>query len=322
MLSIDEYDRAEASARRRASYPAIRAFHPAAFAMVNFPARVTDESELIRYSDIMYELADRDAWYRKMLYSLDEQRLILDLSATIEALTRDLFGKAVQPFMCLFPPIPLLRAVEALAGGRRMTVLEIGPGSGYLGAYLLMRGYKYAATDNTQALYLWQHRLFGRLAPGLVDHATDTAPISLAAPATLIPWWRFAEMHTSPLPVDLIVCEAAMGEMDIFGVNYIIRLAALMLRDSPLGAFLFRNIGEWRVNTLSYVESRFAAAGFIREERDGVTMHSLRPLNIQRALQPRGGTKDSRTAEQFLPLAVDKLLPSYAFFDFLKLRAD
>jgi hypothetical protein len=52
-LSIEEYDRAEAQAIRRASYPAIRAFRPAAFSLANFPIRVTDERELIRYCDIV-----------------------------------------------------------------------------------------------------------------------------------------------------------------------------------------------------------------------------------------------------------------------------
>jgi hypothetical protein len=44
MLSIKDYDAAEAAAITRAAYPAIRAFAPAAFTAVNFPTRVREES--------------------------------------------------------------------------------------------------------------------------------------------------------------------------------------------------------------------------------------------------------------------------------------
>jgi hypothetical protein len=115
-LSIDEYDAVERASRITASYPAIRAFSPVAFSsQVNFPTRVAAEEELRRYSDITYELLVQKEWLETKLYSKQEADLILQLVEQIEATTADLFGRRTTPLMCLFPPMPIVRAVEAIA---------------------------------------------------------------------------------------------------------------------------------------------------------------------------------------------------------------
>jgi hypothetical protein len=83
--------------------------------MVGFPSRVTNEIELRRYADIMCEIADREYWLKTLLYSTNEQALITLLRGQIEELTGALFGRPVQALMCLFPPIPNLRLVEAIS---------------------------------------------------------------------------------------------------------------------------------------------------------------------------------------------------------------
>jgi hypothetical protein len=315
MLSIANYDAAEAAAIVLASYPAIRAFRPVAFSQVNFPTRVREEQELIRYADVMHELADRDLWYRRTPYSAIERTLMMGVSNDIEALTIRQFGTAIRPFMCLFPPIPLLRAINALAGDQRPSVLEIGPGSGTLGAYLIKSGFPYWATDNTQALYLWQNRLFGHLAgDAFADLVTDPVP----SKTTLIPWWRFAEMFRGPPAMDIIVCDAALGEMDTFAVHYIARIAAEMLKGSKIGAILFSNIGEPRISTPFYIQQLFFKFGFSEQRIGSITAFSLKQLPPIEMVPIDGET--FQTAETFLPISPTKLLPSYEFFDFIRLH--
>src|SRR5471032_551318 len=110
-LSIEEYDRRDAAARISASYPALRSFAPSTFANVNFQARVSSEAELPRYADIMYELADRNYWFNQMRWSEDEQRYMIALRDEIQNLTGALFDKPIQPLMCLFPPLPIVRTI-------------------------------------------------------------------------------------------------------------------------------------------------------------------------------------------------------------------
>lgn len=165
-LSISTYDAEERKARVTATYPALRAFAPVVFNMVQFPGRVTDESELIRYSDAMHETYSRHVFLERMTYSETEAAAIQQVVQQVKCITAQNFGRSVHPLMCLFHNIPLLRAIEiiAKARGRRLRIFEIGPGSGYLGAYLINAGHTYAAVDVTQALYLWQNRLFSEIA--------------------------------------------------------------------------------------------------------------------------------------------------------------
>jgi hypothetical protein len=145
------FDAAERSARVDASYPAIRAFSAVAFAQVNFSVRVEEERELVRYADIIQETLSRQEYLEARTFSEAEVEAILRVVTQVRMLTGELYGRTVQPLMCLFPPIAILRAVEAIAGarGRRLKIFEIGPGSGYLGAYLINAGHSYASMDIT-----------------------------------------------------------------------------------------------------------------------------------------------------------------------------
>jgi hypothetical protein len=131
-LSIADYDAKEREACISASYPALRCFSPIAFAQASFPTRAAAEAELIRYADIMYETLPRCEYLEERTFIEAEAEAIMKLSGQIRAVTTKLFGRTVQPLMCLFPPIPIVRAVEAIAKtrGRGLRIFEIGPGSG------------------------------------------------------------------------------------------------------------------------------------------------------------------------------------------------
>ena len=208
--------------------------------------------------------------------------------------------------------------------------MEIDSGSGFLVAYLIKASsqfgdlnlrLRYRSTDNAQALYLWQNRFFGHLgAEGFAGYAlVEQLPPNVEEPIASIPWWHFAESFRRPWKADVVVCDAAMGEMEAFAANYVIRLAAEMLKESPIGAFIFRHIGEQRVNSIAYVESRFTAAGFKKYEADGVVVHSLQPVSLPECFMPIGGPEKMQAASEFLNIDRSKLLDSYSFFDFIQL---
>jgi hypothetical protein len=333
-LSIDEYNMAERQARESASYPAIRAFSPVAFAQVNFPTRVSAEQELRRYCDIMYELLPRREWLETKLYSAQEVVAIRQLVAQIRTITQRSFGRAAEPLMCLFPPIPIFRAIEAIATaqGRRLNVFEVGPGSGYLGAYVLNAGHRYSAMDNCQALYLWQNRLFASIVDDCAEWAFDRGAahgIAFELHATHIPWWHFARFHESlPAKADIVVCDAAMGEMDTFALRYVLRIMQAMLVESDCGAFIYQNLGEERVHQRAFVESYLAQLGFQGFQVDGVSIFSNRelrevfPADVQH-LQFLGSSDSALFAPMdFLSGGSPDLLESYGFFDFIGLVPD
>lgn len=315
-LSIADYDCRESEAIRRLSYPAIRAFRPAAFIQAGFPTRVTDECELLRYCDIMHELADFDFHYRQRRYSQREAELIAKSVGTIEHLTGSLFDRPTQPVMTPFPPIDILRAVHAFAPGGAK-ILEIGPGSGLLGSYLINGGFDYSSTDNTQALYLWQNRFFGHLSGNDFCEGVED---DHSAHVTHIPWWQFAGLFKTPPRFDIVICDAALGEMEHFAIWYIIQLAALILRHSPTAVFLYGSIGEPRIASLDLIESIFARFGFKKQVCGSVTVQSLHQLRLPKTFAPVGGNASLRGCD-FLKIDGAKMLDSYDFFAFMDMNA-
>jgi len=329
-ISIDIYNESERVAQIKSIYPANRAFKPAAFSIANFPTRISAESELVRYSDIMNELDDKKYFCDEKLYSENEIRLMKKSSEVTRMITKAL-GRETTPYMSMFPPISVLRAINSLTLNevrmRQINILEIGPGSGYLGSYLIntaglidtsksTHSFNYCAVDNTQALYIWQSRFFSALTSSFFDYGNPTnfsAPRYFSNKAQMIPWWLFAEMYKSPPKVDIVVCDAALGEMDVFAANYVVRLAYEMLKDSNIAVFLFRHIGEQRINPMSYIESRFATSGFKHHEINDVQAYSLCDLSI---------TSNTEIYDQVAAdhLIFDRKLESYEFFDFLGLH--
>ncbi len=329
-LSITEYDRLDAAARISASYPALRSFAPSTFANVNFPARVGDEAEMPRYADIMYELADRKFWLNEMRWSEGEQRHMLALREEIESLTGTLFNKPIQPLMCLFPPLPIVRTIEAVAAQSRqpsLRVLEIGPGAGFLGSYLVLRGHRYVGMEVTQAFYLWNHRLLRWLTRGdFRDYAAEAPPTAWPETrASLLPWWHYAELFRfPPIDVDVVVCDAAMGEMDPFASRYVITLSKLMLERSKVGLFIYQNYGEQRQSSQDTILRLFETRGYRHFLCGGVHVQaasSASPvalLETMAAGAPAAEAGRLKSANEFLAIDEARIAESYAFFRFLR----
>lgn len=329
ILPIEVYDRREAEARIAASYPALRAFSTYGFNEANFPSRVGNEAELRRYADTMHETLSR-ANELSTRYSLAEANAMLRVSDQIEDLTGRLFRKPVQPLMGLFTPIGLVRMVEHLATtlDRRLTVVEIGPGSGYLSAYLLNAGHRVIAIDICQSLYLWQNRLFSDYAlDEWAAEKVDAMPRpSAAAQVVHIPWWHFARFHEGiPIEADIVICDAALGEMEHFGFRYVFEIAKMLTRQSAVGCLLYQNVGEERVQKRIYVEQYAATRGFRLQQVGGVSVligSDRFPLAAIAGLSepPAIGNEEiMRPAQEFLRLDRDKQLESYAFFEFIGL---
>lgn len=324
-LTISEYDAREGDARVLASYPAFRAFSPAAFNNVNFPGRVTDERELIRYSDIMHETFSRQEYLGKKQFSETEAANILQLSAQIRSVTEKNFGTAVQPLMCLFHPMPILRAVEMVAKkrGRKLKIFEIGPGSGYLGAYLVNQGHAYTAVDITQALYLWQNRLFSHVTQNSSEWVLEKGVL---AKCNHIPWWQYSQFYQSlPMSADLVICDAALGEMNSFGFHFNIRMASKIVQDSDCGALIFQEVGEQHMRSRAEAEEDIKNVGFSdRSSIGGVSIFSL-PGRMNDVFAPEAealpflGAPSEKvlTPNDFLPIKENELLESYHFFRFL-----
>ena len=211
---VDKYNQAEQAGRATVSNRAIEAFSLELWNTLGFPFKVDSESELWRYHDSMqdgrfkknlrligsfseqeFDLVIKTA---KQILSFSERELTIRNSGK-HALTRSLYQ--YQLLMKNRPHDGPLR------------ILEIGPGSGYLGLLLANDGHHYFAMDAAQALYLYQKKLWSDIyRADYFDYSESTSRPDNAK-VTHIPWWRFANLSI-PIPdVDIVTINHALCEM-------------------------------------------------------------------------------------------------------------
>ena len=211
---VERYNQAERAGRATVSNRAIEAFSLELWNTLGYPFKVDIESELWRYHDVMqegrfnenlrligsysehdFDLVTKTA---KQILSFSERELTIRNSGK-HALTRSLYQ--YQLIMKERPHDGPLR------------ILEIGPGSGYLGMLLANDGHQYFAMDAAQAFYLYQKKLWSDIyGSDYFDYSESTSRPDNAK-VTHIPWWRFANLST-PIPdVDIVTCNHAFAEM-------------------------------------------------------------------------------------------------------------
>jgi len=211
---VEKYNQAERAGRATVSNRAIEAFSLELWNTMGYPFKVDSESELWRYHDVMqegrfkqnlrlignysehdFELITKTA---KQILSFSERELPIQNSGK-HALTRCLYQ--YQLIMKQRPHDGPLR------------ILEIGPGSGYLGMLMANDGHQYFAMDAAQALYLYREKLWSDIYGADYFDYSESSSRPDNAKVTHIPWWRFANLSI-PIPdVDIVTCNHAFAEM-------------------------------------------------------------------------------------------------------------
>ena len=211
---VDQYNQAERAGRATVSNRVIESFSLEVFNATGYPCRIENESELWRYHDVMQEGRFKDNLRLVGKYTDNEFELITKTAKQIlgfserhlpirnsgkHALTRSLYQ--YQLLMKNRPHDGPLR------------ILEIGPGSGYLGLLLANDGHTYFAMDSAQAFYLYQKKLWSDLyGSDYFDYSESTSRLDTAK-VTHIPWWQFANLSI-PIPdVDVVTINHALTEM-------------------------------------------------------------------------------------------------------------
>ena len=277
-LGAGEYDAAEARARARTANRIVESFQPVTFVQVGYPVRVEDESELWKFVDVMHERRFEHNFVN-LLEGLDEDefRLFHEVNRAVSSLSERAFGCRLVARGSLLRAINVLRHIRYIHGDARPPILEVGAGSGYLGAMLILEGYPYVSTDVAQGFYLYQSLLFETLAPGRVrELAREETPFhGLPTPESgevvHIPWWRFYDpsFALSAMSIDLVTCNHAFCEMHPRSLYYLLLLSRhVMQRTQPAGAFVFEGWGSDVNLSLWYTNSRFYRYGYAMAHND------------------------------------------------------
>ena len=211
---VEKYNQAERAGRATVPNRAIECFSLELWNTIGYPFKVDSESELWRYHDSMqdgrfkgnlrligsysehdFDLVTKTA---NQILGFSERHLPIRSSGK-HALTRSLHQ--YQLLMKHRPHDGPLR------------VLEIGPGSGYLGLLLANDGHQYFAMDAAQAFYLYQKKLWSDIYGADYFDYSESSSRTDNAKVTHIPWWRFANLSI-PIPdVDIVTINHALTEM-------------------------------------------------------------------------------------------------------------
>lgn len=275
-LTPDQYDRLEQTALEDQSIPALMAFRPATFQLHGYPAHISSMRELQRYVDHNFE-PELPAFFQAGAtfppigyvnrFTQDESDLLNAVREQVSIATRQQFGRGIRPIGNLLVQTGPFRVMHHLAhtfAQPRLSVFEVGPGMGYLGAMLASTGHQYMSYDVTQALYLWQSFLLDALAGDeFVELAT--APGAEAARVAHMPWWQYSKLvHNCPVRADVVYSNSNLGEMTDLALRHVLQISRDMLAGSDIGLFVYFSTGMTAQNSRETIVATLGEFGFQR----------------------------------------------------------
>jgi hypothetical protein len=272
LLDVEVYDFAEAAAADRYSNRVVQAFYPEMFQTLGYPMRVKSSSQLWRYIDVMHETRTHHN-IEVLLQGMttEEFDLYKRVTKIVDEHATEHFNMRAHPTAALLRAIHALRLIKIVTGDARPTVLEVGPGCGYLAMLLVMEGYPYIGTDVVQAFYLYQNHMLAHVAKNLRELAAedgDILTVEQPEPGTAIhiPWWKWITLTPEiiKLSAGIMTSNHVMCEMHPSSMAYMAAVGHRMLSTYPGGgSFIFENWGYDLLHSRQTVARKFAEHGLV-----------------------------------------------------------
>ncbi len=259
-LTVKQYQKEEIRGKTSISNRFIRAFAPTTFIRGGFPDRVNIEQELVRYIDSQHSECF-EKYYIELCQGITKQEadLILKTAKKIYDMTREQFAVKIVVKAPLLAALFCKRIVDVLSDYNvNSHVLELGAGSGMVGALLLEAGYRYSCTEVTQAFYLAQNRVLG-----VFNKVNELCIEEMEMKGNYhIPYWKMWELRDSYLDIDIITCNHALLEMSNSALLFYLKFSYNSLIKKGRGFFFFQGTG-WNIegNIRSLLEM-FRKVGF------------------------------------------------------------
>jgi len=240
---INNYDLNEDKSFRRYPMDLTNAFAPITFLKYGFQTDIKNDDELWKFIDTQHA-----------------GRYFANLSLLNGGLTQsefELFQKAVDicikftktmnkesiPLMALTRSFLSYRAINSFykSLNKIPSVLEIGPGSGYLGLLCGISGWRYSSFDNTKSLTVYQNALWNFA--GLKVKFAEEKVYYSDSDFLQIPWWVWCDRESIVPKREFIVANHVILEMSPLALNFTIKriknLSAEYICAESLGAPTF-----------------------------------------------------------------------------------
>ena len=218
---IEKYDRSSEKNSEKISYFIKQVFVPVTFLGGGVPHYAHSNEELCTFADMW--IHDPEGITNNLLSELNDHEftMLKNISTKVWELTKDM-NFQVAPKTGLLRQIYQKRLINRFFPNAE-TVLEVGPGSGYLCLMLALDGKKVFSTDVTQCFYIWQNFLFKNfnILNELVSDDIDLENKKI----THIPWWKFINFQNICQKLDLITVNHALCEMSNHSVRHLLSIA-------------------------------------------------------------------------------------------------
>lgn len=289
----------------------IQAFQSQTWEKNGYPHRITRQDELHRYHDFQRHFRFEEFLQAATPMTEAEFGHLQDATKTIHRFAKSLkspfvLGSGRKSLLASMHYSQILDARRAFSSPNgEIGILEIGPGCGYLGVLMALRGVPYTSIEVTQALYLYQECLWR--SAGLRD--TCERHIS---------WWRALDRST-PLPsFNTVMANRVLAEMSQQCLAFYLRRIHAHWTETGTegGLFIAQGIGFQNIPYAKVFEA-FDKIGFERiEHKRGqpdsrhITTWCLKSDReaAMRRLEGVGGTADR-------PVGADRIRAFLADYD-------
>lgn len=299
ILTVEAYNKAEQNASVGLSVPHLMAFKPVSYQMVGWPHQISEQRELARFADHNFEAeiaglfqpgAKFDPVGYRNSFSQDENELIANVRDKVRVFTEEWFGRRVAPvsnILVQMGPFRMMEQIKRRFSKPNLTVFEVGPGAGYLGAFLAVTGHKYASYDIAQSYYLWQSCLmqatggedFAELAA--IDDVAHTEAL-LKSRVAHVPWWRYASfMDGTPFRADVVYSNSNLSEMSRVSLRIVLQTSRTMLQDSDVGLFSFFSKGMPAQTPHDQMDAEFEMFGYHKVFESPFFAYTTKPEQVE-----------------------------------------
>jgi len=214
------YDDAEQDGKSRVPNVAIQAFNLDTFAFFGYPTKVSRRDELWRYHDVMQD-GRFEMYLGKLGNSLDhDAELVRTAGSAIATFSEDHFGFSSVGKDMLSASLFQFAALKETCADlpRPWTILEIGPGCGFLGLLVGLAGHRYLAIEASQAFFVYQSCLFKSVFGSEYVNG-------LSGPSTSrishIPWWNVCSKGYTLPRLTCATANHMLAEMNPDGLRYL-----------------------------------------------------------------------------------------------------
>lgn len=211
-----------------------RAFVPVTFRNLGFNTEIKSENELWKYIDTQHEgRYDKNLSLLNYALTADEFELLKEALNICIKFTKSL-NKELIPRNALSRSLISYRAINSFSKNLNTipSVLEIGPGSGYLGLLCGISGWRYSAIDVSKSLVTYQNSLWNFA--GFKVKFAEVGFTYSDSDFLQIPWWVWCK-PVLPLPErEILVANHVIQEMTPLSLSHTIK------RSKNLGATSWR----------------------------------------------------------------------------------